>query len=58
MNFLHPGGMTDEAVSSGVDVTIQTPDARCWLWEICVVFFGTRNSLVWHPSGMQNFVLS
>ena len=33
--FLYPGGMTDEAVSNAVDVTIQTRTLRIHLGKFC-----------------------
>jgi hypothetical protein len=48
--FLYPGGMTDEAVSNAVDVTIQTRNLRIHLGKFCS---GRRFSeLESRPSGI------
>ena len=45
--------MTDEAVASEVEMTIQTRTFRRRRRKFCAGFFGDRISFVWHPSGMR-----
>jgi hypothetical protein len=55
--FLYPGGMTDEAVSNAVDVTIQTMTLRIHLGKFCsgrrFSEIESRSSGI--PPGFKNF---